>query len=248
MDLKIIKTGPSEIQGLRALFLQESNFQFICNKCHDYGWADTYLFTMDDSAIGYGSIWGTDKREDRDTIFEFYLTRPFRKLADLIFPRFHALSRATMIEAQTNDLLLSAMLYEYSGNINVEAILFEDSHETDHTIPGVVFRKRKDNDDMGGDDSEYVLEQNRMIVASGGLILNYNFPYADIYMQVREPFRRQGMGSLVVQELKKEAYRLGRVPAARCNISNPVSKATLLKAGLRVCGFRLKGNIKKIEG
>jgi RimJ/RimL family protein N-acetyltransferase len=44
--------------------------------------------------------------------------------------------------------------------------------------------------------------------------------------------------------LKKEIYRMGRVPAARCNISNRASKATLLKAGFTPCGFRLKGTIK----
>lgn len=78
-------------------------------------------------------------------------------------------------------------------------------------------------------------------------MLNYNFPYADIYMQVNEPFRRKGLGSFLVQELKAEAYRIGRVPAARCNIDNKISKATLLKAGFKICGFRLKGNIQKTE-
>ena len=98
---------------------------------------------------------------------------------------------------------------------------------------------------MRDDDSEYVLQQNETIVASGGLMFNYNFPYADIYMQVKEPFRRQGIGSFLVQELKKQAYLLQRVPAARCDINNAVSKATLLKAGFRICGFRVKGDIKR---
>jgi len=59
---------------------------------------------------------------------------------------------------------------------------------------------------------------------------------------VKENFRQKGFGSLIVQELKKEAYRIGRVPAARCNIKNKISKATLLKAGFRVCGNILIGN------
>jgi hypothetical protein len=63
-------------------------------------------------------------------------------------------------------------------------------------------------------------------------------------MDVKENCRQHGFGSLMVQELKKEIYRLGRVPAARCNISNNASKATLIKAGLTPCGFRLKGDIK----
>jgi RimJ/RimL family protein N-acetyltransferase len=82
-------------------------------------------------------------------------------------------------------------------------------------------------------------------VASGGIMLNYNIPYADLYMQTREEFRQQGYATLIVQELKKIAYEMGRVPAARCNIHNRISQATLEKAGFRVCGFRLKGALQK---
>ena len=78
-------------------------------------------------------------------------------------------------------------------------------------------------------------------------MLNYNIPYADIYYEVKENFRQKGFGSLIVQELKKEIYLMGRVPAARCNIRNRASKANLLKAGFRVCGFILKGDIKRTE-
>jgi RimJ/RimL family protein N-acetyltransferase len=63
-------------------------------------------------------------------------------------------------------------------------------------------------------------------------------------MEVKENFRRKGLGSFIIQELKKACYLAGRVPAARCNIRNKASRATLLKAGLKVCGFMLKGDIK----
>ena len=76
-------------------------------------------------------------------------------------------------------------------------------------------------------------------------MLNYNLPYADIYMHVLEEHRGKGFGSLIVQELKTLAYEMERVPAARCNINNRVSKATLEKAGLRSCGFILHGEVKK---
>ena len=52
MEIKIIKTGLSEVQPFRFLFLQENNLQFICNKCHDYGWADNYLFIKDGIKVG----------------------------------------------------------------------------------------------------------------------------------------------------------------------------------------------------
>ncbi|MCD2424241.1 GNAT family N-acetyltransferase [Niabella pedocola] len=245
MALQITKTTLEVIEPFRVLFLNEGGFQFVCNKCHLYGWADTYLFTVDGTPAGYGAVWGTDKREDRDTIFEFYLEPPYRGMASRIFGEFQQVSNTIQVESQTNDRLLTAMLYETTRNIYAEAILFEEQYTTRLAVPGVVFRKRKATDDMGDDDSTHVLVQDGVIAASGGLMLNYNIPYADIYMQVKEPFRGRGLGTLIVQELKKEAYRMGRVPAARCNIENQVSKSTLLKAGFRICGFRIRGTIKK---
>jgi len=246
MNFTVTKTILQEIQPLRNLFLHENKFQFVYNKCHDYNWADTYLFTMNETKIGYGSVWGKDKREDRDTIFEFYLTEPFRKFASAVFPKFIEASNVTHIECQSNDLLLSIMLYEYARNINAEAILFEDHYTTDLKIHNATFRRQKAEDDLGFDPAEYVLEVNDEIVATGGFVRNYNLPYIDMFMEVKEEHRGKGYGSFVVQELKKEAYLKGRVPAARCNINNKPSKATLLKAGLKVCGCIVVGEIKKV--
>ncbi|GAA0527786.1 GNAT family N-acetyltransferase [Chitinophaga japonensis] len=242
MQTEVIKTTLADIRAFRLLFLQERRFQFVHDKCHLYGWADTYLFLADGMRIGYGAIWGHNKREDRDAIFEFYLLPPYRKLSNRIFPLFHSASGAFYIECQSNDALLASLLYEYARNINAEAILFEDHYTTQLQVPGVVFRRPGGPPD-GYDAGGYALEQAGETVATGGLMLNYNMPYADIYMDVKESCRQQGLGSLLVQELKKEAYSMGRVPSARCNIRNLASKATLLKAGFRECGFILKGEI-----
>jgi RimJ/RimL family protein N-acetyltransferase len=247
MEIKIIKIELEEIRAFRILFLHENGFQFIHNKCHDYGWADTYLFLLDGIKVGYGAIWGQSKREDRDAIFEFYVIKPFRKFSNFIFPELYSIPGVTCIECQSNDLLLSSMLYEYSQNINAEAILFEDHFQTNFEIPGVSFRKVPAGDNPGHDSGEYILERNGEVVATGGFMLNYNIPYADIYYEVKENFRQKGFGSLIVQELKKEIYLKGRIPAARCNISNLASKANLLKAGFGICGFMLKGDIKRTE-
>jgi len=219
----------------------------VHNKCHLYGWADTYLLTAGKIKIGYGSVWGKDRREDRDTIFEFYLLHPYRKFSGMIFSEFLSLSQVQWIECQTNDYLLSSMLFEFAENINTEAILFEDGYQTSFKIPGAVFRKDDTENNNPSDSGEYMLEYNGETVATGGFLLNYNFPYADIYMEVKEQYRRQGFGSLLIQELKKEIYSLQRVPAARCNVRNAASKASLQKAGFKPCGFWLTGKAKSLN-
>ena len=98
--------------------------QFVCDKCHYYGWSDDYIITDDAANAGYACVWGTDRREDRDTIFEFYLLQQYRKHADLIFDKFRGICNATMVEAQTNDPQLIEMLFKHSENIRAEAILF----------------------------------------------------------------------------------------------------------------------------
>jgi RimJ/RimL family protein N-acetyltransferase len=245
MAIEVIKTDLKEIQALRILFLQESNFQFIYDKCHTYGWADTYVFLQDKVKIGYGATWGKDKRDERDAIFEFYLLKGYRTLATSYFSLFQQMSGAPFIECQSNDALLTSLLFEHSQNIFAEAILFKDHFQTGFTLPGVIFHRLSSQENAGSEAVEYALKQHEEILATGGLMLNYNMPFADIYYEVNKDYRRRGFGSYMVQELKRAASLIGRVPAARCNITNMASKATLLKAGFSVCGYRLNGTIKK---
>lgn len=230
MKIAVTRSTSEAVKPLRELFLHEGNFQFIYNKCHDYGWADTWIFTADGIQVGYGAVWGQSKREDRDAVFEFFIIQSFRKFSDIIFTEFSSVSGALYVECQSNDILLSSMLYQYTQKINAEAILFRDHVQTEIIVKNAVFRKRNKDDNIDADSGEYVLELDGQLAGSGGLMLNYNKPYADIYMSIQENFRRKGLGSLIVQELKKEAYLMGRVPAARCNINNMASKATLMKA------------------
>ncbi len=208
LKLKASKAELKAILPLRNLFLQETNFQIRYNACHERGWTDSYLFTLDDVEIGYGSINGQEIK-NRDTIFEFYIIPPFRKFAGLIFPKLVDASGAGLIECQSNDFLLTSMLYEFSQNINADVALFADHVVTEHCNPGVVFRSvRKDDKafdskvELGG----YVLELKGEVVATGGFLLHYNMPFADLYMDVKEACRRKGFGSYILQEVKKQCY------------------------------------------
>ena len=111
-----------------------------------------------------------------------------------------------------------------------------------------VFRKRHNEDDIFAHKAEpvgdYVIEADKKVVATGGYLMHYNFPFADLYMEVREDQRRKGFGSFLIQEIKKQCYLNGRVPAARASVHNIASRATLIKAGLQVAGFMLLGKVK----
>lgn len=243
MEPVIVKADLVEIADLRKKFLAGANIEFILDKAHLYGWADHYLFTVDGTKAGYGCVWGKDDRKDRDTVFEFYLEADYRAESNLFFSSFLSVSKVKFIEAQSNDPFLAPMFFEYASDVNAESVLFEEGFESKLSIPGAKLEAKQDPE-ASKFDKQFVLTYNGEPVGSGGLMLNYNFPYADIYYGVEEQHRRKGFGSFIVQELKKAAYDIGRVPAARCNINNPVSKRTMMKAGLKPCGWRLGGKVK----
>jgi hypothetical protein len=249
MTVKVYKTNLEEILPLRNLFLQENNFQIRYNSCHERGWTDSYILVCDDQKIGYGSIRGNEKHSDRDSVFEFYIIPSFRNLASAVFSELLKVCEATFIECQSNDLLLTSLLYQFAENINSDTILYKEGAQTFLTSDKVIFRKLTDDDISFEHKSEppgdFVLEMNKEIVATGGFLLHYNLPFADLYMEVKEQHRRKGFGSFIIQEIRKECYLASRVPAARCNINNVASKMTLLKGGFKIAGNMLLGKVKQ---
>jgi GNAT superfamily N-acetyltransferase len=248
MKLTAVKVDLKEILPLRNLFLQENNFQIRYNARHERGWTDSYLIILNQEKIGYGSIAGNENIEDRDSIFEFYIIPSFRNLAQLAFLELIRASKAPFITCQSNDLFLTSLLYQFGQNINADTVLLEENVVTTLYIDNAVFRRLDEKDIVFDHKAEpvgtYVLEFNNEVVATGGFLLHYNMPFADLYMEVREDCRRKGFGSFLIQEIKKQCYLACRVPAARTGLDNIASRATLIKAGFKVAGYVLMGTVK----
>ena len=244
MKISVTKTSLEAIQPFRVLFLHQGNFQFIRNSYHARNWAEPYLFSIDEKPVGYGAL---SARDNRRSIFEFYVLPPFCKHAALFFNELLTISKADGIDCQSNDLLLTQQLYSFAKNIYTETILFEDFAVTELACNDVIFRKRLTEDKIfehkAEPDGDWVIDRNGEVVATGGFLLHYNMPYADLYMEVAETHRRKGYGSFLIQQLKEACYLSGRVPAARCGLLNAASKNTLLKAGMKICGYVLTGDV-----
>lgn len=248
MQLTATPTELSKILPFRQQFLQETNFQIRYDAVHVRNWSDSYSLAVDGIPVGYGSVMGKDDLSNRDAVFEFYVVPTFRKKASDLFGTLLAVSRVPFIECQSNDFLLSSMMFEFATDIKANVILFADHQVTNYVIPEVEFRLYKDGDHVFGkkakDIGAYVLEEKGEIVATGDFLLHYNKPFADLFMEVKEGMRNRGLGRLILQELKRECYLAGRVPAARCNLTNLASKATLQGAGFKICGYMLAGKVK----
>ena len=89
---------------------------------------------------------------------------------------------------------------------------------TNFTIPSAVCREvtEADSDRIFEHKVEgvgdWLIEQDGIIVATGGVALHYNPPYGDIFMEVDEPHRRCGYGSYLVQESSGSATRWAGYP------------------------------------
>jgi GNAT superfamily N-acetyltransferase len=156
-----------------------------------------------------------------------------------------AASGAAGIETQSNDPLLTVMLHTFAQAVTSESILFHDKLTTAHVPPDAIFRSATaaDNLEISPDQLKWhgVVEVEGKVAATGGILFHYNRPYGDIYMKVAEPLRRRGLGSFLVQELKRVCYEGGSIPGARCNPKNVASRRTLQKAGFVPCGHILTG-------
>jgi GNAT superfamily N-acetyltransferase len=242
------KTTLPEILYLRELFLQENNFQIRYDSCHTRGWSDSYFVEYNGARIGYGAVKGNEKIEDRDTIFEFYLIPPFRKLSVAAFEALIIASNVSFIECQSNDTILTSFAQRYGKKLSSDTILFADNALTSFHPDEGVFRLRTPDDKIFEHYAEppgnFVIAWKGEVIATGGFFLHYNMPFADIYMEVREDSRRMGFGSFLVQEIKVQCYLSGRVPAARTGSNNIASKATLLKAGFGIAGHILLATLR----
>jgi GNAT superfamily N-acetyltransferase len=246
MHLDVSLAEPAAVEPLRDLHRREMNCQIVLDSWLGRRWVDPYLLRIDGRVVGYGLVGGV-RGDPKDTVVEFFVLPGHRGAALPLFRRLVAVSRARGIEVQTNDVLLTLMLYDCATDIRAEAVLFAAGFATNLTVPGAVYRPATDAEKRSvfphssEPVGDWVIEAGGEIVATGGILFHYNVPFGDIYMEVAEPHRRRGYGSFLVQELKRTCHEMGRVPAARCNAANAASRATLQKAGMMPCARVLTG-------
>src|SRR2546426_2165351 len=237
----------------RDMYRLEMTCQIIHDSIHERrGWTNEYMLSVAGTTVGYGSVAVGGPWKGTPTAYEFYVV-PHQRFR--LFELLHALlgaSGAVAIEVQSNDVLATTMLHTFAGPVTSESVLFHDKASTAHRPIGATFREPTATEapDVPRDQLRWhgVVEVEGTVAASGGILFHYNRPYGDIYMETKESFRRRGLGSFLVQELKRVCYEGGHVPAARCNPDNVASRRTLQSAGVVPCGHILKGSVRPDSG
>ncbi len=248
MTIDVVATDLDAVLDWRERYRQEMNCQIVHDSWHARGFTDQYSLGLDGVMVGYGAVAG-DPGEPKDTVKEFYLEPPHRGAGPELLRALIAASGAQWIEAQTNDFLLSVLLFDCAVEISSRTVLFADGFATQLEVPGAEVRRlsaaeraavfRHTTEPVG----DWGVVVGGQVVATGGYFLHYNPPFADLYMEVAPDARRQGYGSLLVQEVKRECTAARRVPAARCHSENEASRRTLQRAGLVPCGRIVRGRV-----
>jgi GNAT superfamily N-acetyltransferase len=252
MNIECRATELAAIQPLRDIYRHEMHCQIMGDSLHTRpGWTTPYLLTIDGAMAGYGAVAHAGPWTDKPTIFEFFVLPTQRHRMFRLFAAVVATCGTRAVETQTNSPLLGVLIHALCPSVVAEAILYEDRLTTSLEVPGARVRSVT-ADDAGDiaaakldDGAKWLLELDGRIVGTGGILYHYNRPYGDLFMSIAEPFRRRGLGSFLIQELKRICYEGGSIPAARCNVNNLASRATLQKGGFAPCGSRVTGTVSE---
>src|SRR5260370_40859721 len=116
-----------DIEGLRDIYRLGMSCQITHDSIHSRpGWTHEYLLIMDGTKVGYGSIAVSGPWRDKPTVYEFFVLAQYRSRLFDLFECLLASSQATMIETQSNDALLTAMLHAFAHDVESESIVFQD--------------------------------------------------------------------------------------------------------------------------
>jgi GNAT superfamily N-acetyltransferase len=248
-----ITTAPAsneDVLPLRVRYRAEANGQMTKDSIHQRtGWTSSFLLRIDGFVSGFGSIAISGPWKDKPTVFEFYVLPEKRGHAFALFEAFIAASAPQFFEVQTSDTLLTVMLHAYGSEIVSESIVFRDELTT--ALPGHGAKLKRVTSveestrwfELRRGGTEWQLEIEGQVIGNGGVLFHYNHPYGDIFMEVDEAHRRRGLGCYLVQELKRIAYEMGSIPAARCNVGHIASRKTLQKAGFVPFAHILVGKV-----
>src|SRR3990172_11519387 len=135
LKIEVTQVPLDAILSLRDEYRRAMNCQIVHDSYHARGFTHSYLLRMQGHVVGYGSVAG-EPRGPKEIIKELYVLPAYRAAALPLLRGLIAASRARWIEAQTNDALLTLMLFDCAVDLVSDRILFADGCTTNHEPPG----------------------------------------------------------------------------------------------------------------
>ena len=233
-----VGVSAEDVLPIRTRYREEMSCQIVHDSIHRRpGWTLTYRLEADQKPVGFGSIAVAGTWKDRPTLLEFYLVPEHRTQAFGLFETLLASAKPLRFEIQSNDVLAIIMAHTYGRDVVSEKIVFRDAETTAHPSHSAMLRRITSEAEAmrcmerRSGSSDWILELDGAPIGKGGLAFHYNHPHADVYMEIEARHRKRGFATFLVQELKRECYAMGAIPAARTSPDNVASRRTLQRAG-----------------
>jgi GNAT superfamily N-acetyltransferase len=264
--VEIVAAEREEVQRLRELFQREVNDIFLTERGFWWGWYEAHLIRCQGRAIGYGLV---EVETDYRQLMEFYLLPVYRPDARAVQEQVLRQLSVTHMQTDTRREFQTLLFYDFCEQITAHDLFFRDRFSTHCEFPGLTFRRAANGDSAalfpvlhgpGGAPFEmeseeelrewissglrWLLLDGAAVVGVGALFEDFNRPFAEVGMMVSPPFRRRGYGTFILQELKKECYRIGLTPASRCAWDNEASRRSHDRSGFLLSGRQLLGVVK----
>jgi hypothetical protein len=149
MTIIVTPVPLGDVLPLRELYRQEMNCQIVHDSLPERGFGNGFLIRLGGRVAGYGFVMGY-RGEPKDLVKEFFILPALRGSALPMFRQLVKTSDAKRIEVQSNDVLLTLMLYDCATGITSDTVVFHDELTTHLAIPAVVCREftEADNDRM----------------------------------------------------------------------------------------------------
>jgi len=244
---------PSDAAAI-ALFRERYKAEMVCQIVHDSlhgrsGWVQWHEVSYDGRSIGYCASVVAGPWKGTVTFFELYVLPEWRSFLFQIAEAYMTSARVDAVLGQTNDELMRLVIDQYCAQASVEKVLFESGSDTRLPSRGARVSRRADLKDQKIFEHEHepvgdwLLELQGEIIGTGGYLDHYNYPYVDVFLELRPDKRRQGYGSFFLQELKKLATLDKKVPYGRCCVDDIASRRAMERAGMFPCAHIVTGKL-----
>lgn len=261
--MKILATNPSSLESLRrAYFNTLPQFQELYLELMVEN-ANSFLLLEAEETVGYAIV------THEKTLIEFYLHPPYIPESARLLAQTIAALQVERILCKSFDALLlnGCLLQQYAYSL--EGCLYRDYLDDGRSIPSTIrldladesaieliqqhqdcfaelFEREEYLRRFLQHDQVFLCYQGRELVGCGTLIRTHpNWNYCDLGVWVQADFRRQRIGTQVIDHLRRKAIQQELHPSCGCAMDNIASQKTIEKAGLvsryKLIEFRREG-------
>ncbi|KRE32774.1 GCN5 family acetyltransferase [Paenibacillus sp. Soil724D2] len=205
-----------------------------------------YMIQEGSNVVGYYAI------HNNELLTQFYISRPYQMYAQKMFSQVLESNTVNSLFVPTCDELFVSLAIDKDFTINKQAYFFQDNHADiiESNVSGDESFRLANLEDLQqiqqicGD----FLDQYERRIASGELFTYYRGAVllgigvvekskmfkglASIGMFTNEAYRKQGIGKVIILQLRKWCDKQGIKPVSGCWYYNEASKRTLESAGM----------------